>query len=187
INDILDLAKMEAGKTDWQMREIAPKQVIDNALAAMAGLLAKNPHIRFETHIAEDLPNVFVDADRLTQVLVNLISNAVKFCNRENGLISITARPEGASLRVDVSDNGIGIAKKDRRKVFERFQQAGDTLIDKPQGTGLGLPICLHIVERFGGQIWFESELGKGSTFSFRIPSAHYAERPRLDARIEAV
>jgi len=187
INDILDLAKMEAGKTDWQMREIAPKQVIDNALAAMAGLLAKNPHIRFETHIAEDLPNVFVDADRLTQVLVNLISNAVKFCNRENGLISITARPEGASLRVDVSDNGIGIAKKDRRKVFERFQQAGDTLIDKPQGTGLGLPICLHIVERFGGQIWFESELWKGSTFSFRIPSAHYAERPRLEARIETV
>jgi len=187
INDILDLAKMEAGKTEWQMQEIAPKQVIDNALAAMAGLLAKNPHIRFETHIADDLPNVFVDADRLTQVLVNLISNAVKFCNRENGLVSITARPEGASLRVDVSDNGIGIAKKDRRKVFERFQQAGDTLIDKPQGTGLGLPICLHIVERFGGQIWFESELGKGSTFSFRIPSAHYAERPRLDARIEAV
>lgn len=95
INDILDLAKMEAGKTEWQMLEIAPKQVIDNALAAMAGLLAKNPHIRFETHIAGDLPNVFVDADRLTQVLVNLISNAVKFCNRDNGLISITARPEG--------------------------------------------------------------------------------------------
>jgi signal transduction histidine kinase len=187
INDILDLAKMEAGKTEWQMREIAPKQVIDKALAAMAGLLAKNPHIRFETHIADDLPNVFVDADRLTQVLVNLISNAVKFCNRENGLVSITARPEGASLRVDVSDNGIGIAKKDRRKVFERFQQAGDTLIDKPQGTGLGLPICLHIVEWFGGQIWFESELGKGSTFSFRIPSARFAERPRLDAKIEAV
>ena len=187
INDILDLAKMEAGKTEWQMQEIAPKQVIDNAFAAMAGLLAKNPHIRFETHMADDLPNVFVDADRLTQVLVNLISNAVKFCNRENGLVSITARPEGASLRVDVSDNGIGIAKKDRRKVFERFQQAGDTLIDKPQGTGLGLPICLHIVERFGGQIWFESELGKGSTFSFRIPSARYAERPRLDAKIEAV
>jgi signal transduction histidine kinase len=156
INDILDLAKMEAGKTEWQMREIAPKQV-------------------------------FVDADRLTQVLVNLISNAVKFCNRENGLVSITARPEGASLRVDVSDNGIGIAKKDRRKVFERFQQAGDTLIDKPQGTGLGLPICLHIIERFGGQIWFESELGKGSTFSFRIPSAPHAERPRREAKIEAV
>jgi signal transduction histidine kinase len=187
INDILDLAKMEAGKTEWQMLEIAPKQVIDNALAAMAGLLAKNPHIRFETHIAGDLPNVFVDADRLTQVLVNLISNAVKFCNRDNGLISITARPEGDSLRVDVSDNGIGIAKKDRRKVFERFQQAGDTLIDKPQGTGLGLPICLHIIERFGGQIWFESELGKGSTFSFRIPSARHPNRLRLDAKIEAV
>jgi signal transduction histidine kinase len=62
-----------------------------------------------------------------------------------------------------------------------------NALIDKPQGTGLGLPICLHIVEWFGGQIWFESELGKGSTFSFRIPSARFAERPRLDAKIEAV
>ena len=179
INDILDLAKMEAGKTDWQMREIAPKQVIEGALAAMAGLFAKNPRIRLETHIAEDLPNVFVDADRLTQVLVNLISNAVKFCNREDGLVTIAARSEAGALRVDVSDNGVGIAKKDRKKIFERFQQAGDTLIDKPQGTGLGLPICLHILERFGGQIWFESELGKGSTFSFRIPPARRAARIR--------
>jgi signal transduction histidine kinase/Na+/proline symporter len=185
INDILDLAKMEAGKTDWQMREIAPKQVIEGALAAMAGLFAKNPSIRLETHIAEDLPNVFVDADRLTQVLVNLISNAVKFCNRENGLITIAARSDAGALRVDVSDNGIGIAKKDRKKIFERFQQAGDTLIDKPQGTGLGLPICLHILERFDGRIWLESELGKGSTFSFRIPSARHVKGTRLDARVE--
>jgi signal transduction histidine kinase len=185
INDILDLAKMEAGKTDWQMRAIAPKQVIEGALAAMAGLFAKHPLIRIETHIAEDLPNVFVDTDRLTQVLVNLISNAVKFCNRENGLIAITARTDAGALRVDVGDNGIGIAQKDRKKIFERFQQAGDTLIDKPQGTGLGLPICLHILERFGGQIWFESEPGKGSTFSFSIPSARQAGMARIDARIE--
>ena len=178
---------MEAGKTGWQMREIAPRQVIDGALAAMAGLFAKNPRIRLETSIADDLPNVLVDADRLTQVLVNLISNAVKFCDRDDGLVAIAARSEAGALRVDVRDNGVGIAKKDHHKIFERFQQAGDTLIDKPQGTGLGLPISLHIVERFGGQIWFESELGKGSTFSFRIPSARHAATTRLDARIEGV
>lgn len=117
----------------------------------MAGLFAKNRRIRLETHIADDLPNVFVDADRLTQVLVNLISNAVKFCNRDDGLVTIAARSEAGALRVDVRDNGVGIAKKDRKKIFERFQQASDTLIEKPQGTGLGLPICLHILERFGG------------------------------------
>jgi signal transduction histidine kinase len=71
-----------------------------------------------------------------------------------------------------VRDNGVGIAKEDHKKIFERFRQAGDTLIGKPQGTGLGLPISLHILERFGGTIWVESELGKGTTFFVRIPSA---------------
>ncbi len=175
INDILDLAKMEAGKTAWHMREIAPKRLIETALAAMAGLFAKNPNIRLETDIADDLPTVYVDPDRLTQVLVNLLSNAIKFCNREDGLVTLVARAEVGALRVDVGDNGVGIAKQDSQKIFERFQQAGDTLIDKPQGTGLGLPICRHILERFGGEIWFKSEVGKGSTFSFRIPPVGYA------------
>ena len=170
IYGILDL-RQDGGRQD-RLAWGAPKQVIEGALAAMAGLFAKKPRIRPDTHIAEDLPNVFVDAYRLTQVLVNLISNAVKFCNRDDGLVTIAARSEAGALRVDVSDNGVGIAKKDRKKIFERFQQVGDTLIDKPQGTGLGLPICLHILERFGGQIWLESELGKGSIFSFRIPPA---------------
>ena len=76
----------------------------------------------------------------------------------------------GGFLRVDVKDNGGGIAKKDQEKIFERFQQAGDILTDKPQGTGLGLPICRQILQRFGGDIWVESELGQGATFSFRVP-----------------
>lgn len=172
INDILDLAKMEAGKTEWRLREVAAKPLIETALAAMAGLFAADPRVRLDARIADDLPNVFVDADRLTQVLVNLISNAVKFCNRENGLVAVVARAEAGALRVDVSDNGAGIAKKDHPKIFERFQQAGDTLIDKPKGTGLGLAISRRILERFGGRIWFESEPGQGATFSFSIPPA---------------
>jgi Na+/proline symporter/signal transduction histidine kinase len=176
INAVLDLAKMEAGKAEWHMQVIAPNQVIASALAALAGLVAKNPRISLETRIADDLPPVFVDADRLTQVLVNLISNAVKFCNRDEGLVVIAARTEAGGLRVDVTDNGIGIAKTDHKKIFERFQQVGDTLIDKPQGTGLGLPICLHILERFGGKIWVKSDIGKGATFSFHIPAADQAK-----------
>ena len=172
INDILDLAKMEAGTSEWRMANLAPKAVIEHALAASAGLFPKTRHIALETRIAEDLPEIRADADRLTQVIVNLISNAVKFCAERDGWIRLEAWREAQFLRVDVTDNGIGIDKQDRAKIFERFQQAGNTLTDKPQGTGLGLPICREILRRFGGDIWVESEPGKGATFSFRVPAA---------------
>jgi Na+/proline symporter/nitrogen-specific signal transduction histidine kinase len=170
INDILDLAKMEAGTSEWHVAEFAPAAVIEQALAATSGLFAKASHISLETRIADDLAPIRGDADRLTQVIVNLISNAVKFCAPENGRIRLEAWQEGGFLRVDVKDNGIGIAESDQQKIFERFQQAGNTLTDKPQGTGLGLPISRQILQRFGGEIWVESEPGKGSTFSFRVP-----------------
>jgi signal transduction histidine kinase len=105
-------------------------------------------------------------------VIVNLISNAEKFCARENGWIRLEAWLEAGWLRVDVKDNGCGIAEDDQEKIFERFQQAGNTLTDKPQGTGLGLPICRQILQRFGGDIWVVSAAGKGATFSFRLPLA---------------
>jgi len=170
INDILDLAKMEAGQTEWAMADIEPKRVIGQALAATAGLFAKGRGIALETELADDLPLVHADADRLTQVLVNLISNAVKFCDADNGLVRVKARREGEDLIVSVRDNGIGIDPKDHARIFERFQQAGDVLTDKPQGTGLGLPICQQIIQHFGGAIWVDSALGKGATFSFRLP-----------------
>ena len=170
INDILDLAKMEAGTSEWHMADLAPKAVIEQAFAATAGLFAKGARISLETNIADDLPPVRADSDRLTQVIVNLISNAVKFCATQNGWIRLEAWQEAGFLRVDVEDNGRGIAKDDQEKIFERFQQAGNVLTDKPQGTGLGLPICRQILQRFGGEIWVESELGRGTTFSFRIP-----------------
>jgi len=100
------------------------------------------------------------------------MSNAVKFCAERDGRIRLDAWREAQFLRLDVTDNGIGIAAQDRAKIFERFQQAGNTLTDKPQGTGLGLPICREILRRFGGDIWVESEPGKGATFSLRIPVA---------------
>jgi signal transduction histidine kinase len=172
INDILDLAKMEAGTSEWHMADLAPRTVIERALAASAGLFPKERHITFENRIADDLPAIRADADRLTQVIVNLMSNAVKFCAEQDGRIRLEARGEGEFLRVDVTDNGVGIAKHDQAKIFERFQQAGNTLTDKPQGTGLGLPICREILRRFGGDIWVESEPGRGATFSIRIPVA---------------
>ena len=175
INDILDLAKMEAGTSEWHMADLAPRAVIEQALAATAGLFAKARHISLETRIAADLPPIRADADRLTQVIVNLISNAVKFCAQTDGRIELEAWQDADFLRVDVKDNGIGIAKADQQRIFERFQQAGNTLTDKPQGTGLGLPISRQILQRFGGEIWVESEPGKGATFSFRVPLSRSA------------
>jgi signal transduction histidine kinase len=137
--------------------------------------------VRLQTHLDDTLPVIHVDPDRLTQVIVNFISNAVKFANQEDGWVQLEAKQEDGALRVNVRDNGIGIAKKDQWKIFERFQQAGNPLTDKPEGTGLGLPISRAIVQQFDGEIWVESEIGKGATFSFRIPAV--AARKTISAR----
>ena len=184
INDILDLAKMEAGTGDWQIGEHQPAPIIEQALAATSGLLARSPNVKLDVNLAKDLPAIRVDPDRLIQVIVNLVSNASKFCDREQGLISIRAFAKDGFLWVDVQDNGIGIAPANLDKIFERFQQAGNTLTDKPQGTGLGLPISRQILQRFGGEIWAQSEAGRGATFSFRIPIARSAQ-PAVPAMME--
>jgi CheY-like chemotaxis protein len=101
-------------------------------------------------------------------VVINLISNAVKFT--DSGTITCSAGARDGDIVVSIADSGIGIAPTDQPKVFEKFKQVGDTLTDKPKGTGLGLPICKEIVEHHGGRIWVESEPGKGSTFSFSLP-----------------
>jgi signal transduction histidine kinase len=106
------------------------------------------------------------------QVIVNLISNAIKFSDKEKGWVRLEAQREDGALRVNVRDNGIGIDKKDHSRIFERFQQAGNTLTDKPTGTGLGLPISREILRHFNGEIRVESAIGRGATFSFRIPAA---------------
>src|SRR6185295_17646315 len=121
--------------------------------------------------IDETLPEVIGDKDKLIQVIINLISNSVKFTNK--GSVTCRAYFEKDEIIVSISDTGIGIAPEDFGAVFEQFKQVGgDTLTDKPKGTGLGLPICKEIVEHHGGRIWLESEVGKGSTFSFALPVA---------------
>jgi len=176
INDILDLAKMEAGTTDWQIAEHRPGPIIEQALAATSGLIAKAERIRLEIDIEPDLPAIRVDQDRLIQVIINLVSNAVKFCDKQDGRVRVRAWQEGGWVQVAVADNGIGIAPADQGKIFERFQQAGNTLTDKPQGTGLGLPISRQILQRFAGELSVDSSLGAGATFTFRVPVAPVVE-----------
>ena len=173
INDILDLAKMEAGKLDWYMADIDTGAVIEQAVAATSTLFSEDEAVELLVDLPERLRSVRADRDRLTQVIVNLMSNAAKFCDPERGQVTIATAAEANHLRVSVTDNGPGIRPEYQSLIFEKFQQASDdTLTDKPQGTGLGLPICREIVEYFGGRIWVESRPGKGSTFSFTVPYA---------------
>ena len=167
IDDVLDLAKIEAGKLEWHMEPVSVAEIIDRATAATASLF-EHKGLRMVTDVAPDLPVVTGDGDRLIQVVINLISNAVKFT--DTGSVTCRATRRGGEIVVSIVDTGMGIASADQPKVFERFKQVGDTLTDKPKGTGLGLPICREIVEHHGGRVWVESELGKGSTFSFSLP-----------------
>ncbi len=168
INDVLDLAKIEAGKVDWRMERLAPREVVEQALDATRGLLDAKPDVLVRTEL-DTVPSVIGDRDRLVQVVINLVSNAVKFTPA--GEVSLTLASERGEVRVAVRDTGVGIAPADHAAVFEQFQQVGDTLTEKPQGTGLGLPICKQIVEHHGGRLWLESSLGEGSTFAFTLPA----------------
>jgi signal transduction histidine kinase/FixJ family two-component response regulator/HAMP domain-containing protein len=167
INNVLDLAKIEAGKVEWNTQPISVNTVIDRAMAAASSLLGPKA-LKRVIDVAPNLPVVVGDQDKLIQVVINLISNAVKFTNE--GSVLCRAIQVNNHIVVSVVDTGIGIAEADRDAVFEKFRQVGDTLTDKPKGTGLGLPICKEIVEYHGGRIWVESELGKGSNFSFTLP-----------------
>lgn len=167
INDVLDLAKIEAGKMEWNMGTVSITEVIERAIAATTALFYQK-NIPLEREFELELPDITGDRDKLIQVVVNLLSNAVKFTDR--GSVTCRAFTRNGEVVVSVADTGIGIAPQDHAAVFEQFRQVGDTLTDKPKGTGLGLPISKEIIEHHGGRIWLESEVGKGSTFSFALP-----------------
>ncbi len=169
INNVLDLAKIEAGKLEWRMEPISIKEVVERAAAATAALFEPKP-FKLKMEVENELAEVIADRDRVIQVVINLISNAVKFTDK--GAVICRARRDDASVVVSVMDSGFGIKEEDYSKVFEQFVQVGDTLTNKPMGTGLGLPICKQIIEHHGGKIWVESKPGKGSTFSFSLPIA---------------
>ncbi len=178
INDVLDLSKIEAGRIEWKMAPLDVGEVVARAAAATSALFEQSP-VSFRLAVEPDLPTVVGDRDRLIQVVINLISNAVKF-TRE-GHVTCRATRDGDEIIISVADTGVGIAPEDRATVFEEFRQVGDTLPDTPAGTGLGLPISRQIVEYHGGRIWLESAVGAGSTFSFSLPPAALPDEPRVD------
>jgi signal transduction histidine kinase/CheY-like chemotaxis protein/tetratricopeptide (TPR) repeat protein len=176
INDVLDLAKIEAGKMDWSQEEVAMPEVVERAISATTALFQQK-NLKLIRDIDPNIPKITGDTNKLIQVVINLISNAVKFTDK--GAVTCRIKQVGNEIITSIQDTGMGIAKEDFGAVFEQFKQiGGDTLTDKPKGTGLGLPICKEIVEHSGGRIWVESEVGKGTTFSFAIPFVDKENNP---------
>jgi len=177
ISNVLDIAKMESGRIEWQKEPVFLGEVVQRAVAATASLFnQRGLKLALDLDIEDKLPGMVGDRDRLVQVVINLLSNAVKFT--ANGQIICRARLTDTGITVSVIDTGIGIAAGDQGKIFEQFKQLGDTLTEKPVGTGLGLPICKHIVKHHGGRIWVESKPGEGSTFLFTLPVMGRSEPP---------
>ena len=169
INDVLDLAKIDAGRADWRAEPINLADVVRDALAASSQLL-RTRGIQVELSIPDAVPPVSADRDRLMQVMLNLLSNAAKFCDPAAGRIAVTLTLDGDALQLAVQDNGPGVRPEDRDLIFDKFRQGGDALTGKPQGTGLGLPISRGIIRHFGGRLWLESPAGAGARFVFTLP-----------------
>jgi signal transduction histidine kinase len=169
INDILDLSKIEAGSMELQLSDCLPEACIDIAVAAMEHQVAEKD-LTLHRDIEADLPILQADERRLIQqVLGNLLRNAVKFT--VEGEIRVGARRENDHVLFWVSDPGIGIPQEEQERIFETFHQIDGTLTRQVEGTGLGLAIARQFVELHGGRIWVESQVGRGSTFFFTIPT----------------
>jgi signal transduction histidine kinase len=169
INQILDVSKLESGNVEWHPGPVDMKEIVEDTVAAMSEL-AREKGIELRTRVPERVPTVKADLDRIVQVMLNLLSNAVKFCDAGRGCVEVALSQSAGYLQVDVRDNGPGIAPSEQEAVFEKFRQAADPQLGKPQGSGLGLHICKRIVERLGGRIWVSGDAGKGACVSFTLP-----------------
>jgi signal transduction histidine kinase len=168
INDILDLAKVEAGRMELDVARFYVPTAIENAMTLVRER-AQRHAIALRVDVDPALDEIVADERKFKQILLNLLTNAVKF-TPDGGRVDVIARCVGSVLEVAVRDTGIGIAKADQDAVFEEFRQVGRDYTNKQEGTGLGLTLTRRFVELHGGTIRLESEPGKGSTFTFTIP-----------------
>jgi signal transduction histidine kinase len=169
INQVLDLEKMESGQTDWEAVPVDLGEVVQRAVDGVRQL-CEEKKARLELSLPTALPLVKGDADRLTQVMVNLLANAQKFCAETGGLVAVGVEEEPGKLRIWVRDNGPGIAPEAQPYIFDKFTQFTDHRSGRRQGSGLGLSITRRIVELHGGTIAVESVPGKGATFWVELP-----------------
>jgi GAF domain-containing protein len=167
INDVLDLSKIEAGQLVLELSDYSVQDIAQTVRSTLEPLAA-DKKLGFKVEVAPDLPPGHGDGRRLTQVLINLVGNAIKFT--DTGEVAIKAEAHNGSFHVSVRDTGPGISAADQSKLFQEFQQADNAITRKKGGTGLGLAISKRIIEMHGGRIWVESQSGQGSTFAFTLP-----------------
>ena len=178
VNDVLSLSKLESGKAalELQLNDIS---AIIKEVADVQESVARQKGIYLTIQMPQDMPKIYFDADKINQVLNNLISNAIKFTDKGGIEVSSMVEQEKNSVVVTVKDTGPGIRAEDIPKLFQKFQQLGDHATRQTGGTGLGLAICKEIIARHAGKIWVESEVGKGSAFSFLLPLKERRENGR--------
>jgi Na+/proline symporter/nitrogen-specific signal transduction histidine kinase len=169
VSQILDYEKIESAQMDWAVVSLDIKEVVNDAVNSTRQLI-NDKNIAIDLDFARNIPRVSGDRDRLIQVMVNIISNAVKFCDPDRGMIAVHLRAADNQLIVEVQDNGIGINPKELDKIFQPFHQIKNPTQGRPAGTGIGLTITKRIVDFHHGRIWVESEPGRGAKFSFSLP-----------------
>ena len=176
INDVLDLSKIEAGQLVLELSDYSVQDIAQTVRSTLEPL-ATDKKLAFKVEMAPELPPGRGDGRRLTQVLINLVGNAIKFTDA--GEVVIKAAANNGSFQVSVRDTGPGISDADQTKLFQEFQQADNTITRKKGGTGLGLAISKRIIEMHGGCIWIDLVVGQGSTFTFTLPV-------RVERQVEA-
>ncbi len=170
INDLLDLSRIESGKMQMHFTRAEPASLIRRAISVIENQ-ARAKSIALTLDVPAGLPEIRVDETRFSQIMINLLDNAIKY-TLEGGSVTVFARMANDGVQIDVSDTGIGISDKDLPRIFERFYRVDKARSRELGGTGLGLSIVKHIVQAHGGQVWVKSEAGQGTTFSFTIPAA---------------
>jgi signal transduction histidine kinase len=178
INDVLDLSKIEAGQLVLDLADYSLQDVTQTVYSAVEPLAA-DKKLAFKAEVAPDLPPGHGDERRLTQVLLNLVGNAIKFTDA--GEVTIRADASNGTFNLSVHDTGPGISVTDQAKLFQEFQQADNSITRKKGGTGLGLAISKRIIEMHGGRIWVDSVVGRGSTFFVTLPVLVRAKGDMVD------
>jgi Na+/proline symporter/nitrogen-specific signal transduction histidine kinase len=171
VNQVLDMAKIESGQAEWRNDAIDLRELIAHAVQTTAGTFRERG-AQLQVEQPAQVPVLHADRDRLLQVLLNLLSNAVKFAPQDSGRVIVRLRHDARGATIEVCDNGPGVAPDQQQLVFEKFRQGG-AVNNRPQGTGLGLPISRQIVEQFGGRMWLKSDPGQGACFGFELPWQH--------------
>lgn len=182
VNDVLDLSRVDMGVVTFEISKIDVNSLVDAVRTEMA-IQVREKGLKFEYNVEKNLPKIYTDKERLTQVLINLINNAVKYTPK--GTITLNVSKDQNELRFVVKDTGLGVAKNNQDRIFDRFYQVDSSYTRSAGGVGLGLSLCKEFIELLGGKMWCESAPGKGSEFQFTLPRKFNRQCPKAKSRMK--